>query len=103
VPTSGSIRPYALAGFGIAEVTQDVTFLVNGSDVTGSLNTQYGVQLGTDLSGSFTKPMFTMGAGATWSGWQRLVIDLQYRFGRILAEDEGININRLGVGVGVRF
>jgi opacity protein-like surface antigen len=55
--------------------------------------------------------MITAGAGATWAGWRRLVIDLQYRFGHIMAESsgnnvsasEGININRAGIGVGVRF
>ena len=103
VPTAGKLRPYVLAGAGMASVTQDVAFTVGGSDVTSSLATQYGVQLGTDLSGSFTKPMIVAGAGAMWPAWQRLVVDLQFRFGRILAEDGGINVSRAGIGVGVRF
>jgi opacity protein-like surface antigen len=101
VPTDGTLRPYVLAGGGVANVTQDVSFTVGGTDVTNSLPS-FGVTLGTDLSGSFTKPMLVLGAGAMWP-WQRLVVDLQYRFGRIFAEDEGINVNRAGIGIGVRF
>ena len=101
-PTTGKLKPYVLAGGGVANVKQDVTFSINGSDVTGSLAT-YGVQLGSDLSGSFTKPMFTAGVGAMWPAWQRLVIDVQYRYGRIFAEDEGINVSRAGIGLGFRF
>ena len=37
VPTTGKLRPYVLAGGGIASVTQDVSFTVGGSDVTSSL------------------------------------------------------------------
>ena len=101
VPTEGKLRPYVLAGGGVANVTQDVSFSVGGADVTNNLPS-LGVALGTDLSGSFTKPMLVVGAGAMWP-WQRLVIDLQYRFGRVFAEDEGINVNRAGIGIGVRF
>ena len=38
-----------------------------------------------------------------WPAWQRLVVDVQFRFGRILAEDGGINVSRAGIGLGVRF
>jgi hypothetical protein len=78
-----------------------VTFTVGGTDVTTNLQ-QYGAVLGTDLSGSFTKPMLTLGAGIAYPVG-RLVLDFQYRFGRIFAEDEAINVNRAGIGIGVRF
>ena len=104
IPTTDTkIQPYVLGGVGMASVTQNVTFTVGGSDVTNSLATTYGVQLGTDLSGSFTKPMIVVGGGAMWPAWQRLVVDVQFRFGRILAEDGGINVSRAGIGLGVRF
>jgi hypothetical protein len=32
-----------------------------------------------------------------------LIIDLQYRYGRVFMSDEGLNISRAGVGIGVRF
>jgi len=35
--------------------------------------------------------------------WQRLIADLQYRFGRIFEETTPINVNRVGLGIGVRF
>ena len=103
LPMSGPVRPYVLGGGGVANVSQDVSFLVGGTDVTSNLPTQYGVQLGSDLSGSFTKPMIVAGAGVVWPAWQRLIVDVQYRFGRILAEDGGINVSRAGIGLGVRF
>jgi opacity protein-like surface antigen len=79
-----------------------VRFLVGGTDVTANL-AQYGVVLGSDLSGTFTKPMLTLGGGVAWPFGQRVTADLQYRFGRIFADNQGINVNRVGVGVGVRF
>jgi len=103
VPASGVVHLYVLGGFGIAHVTQDVSFAVAGTDITSSLPTQFGVTLGTDLSGSFTKPMVTAGGGAMFFPGSRMVIDLQFRYGHIMADDGGINVSRAGVGVGVRF
>jgi len=102
VPTTGKLRPYVMAGGGIAHVSQNATFLVGGTDVTSTLAT-YGVTLGSDLSGSFTKPMMVVGGGAMYPAWQSLVIDIQYRYGRVFADGGGINVSRIGVGVGVRF
>jgi opacity protein-like surface antigen len=103
VPTASSLRPYVIGGGGIARVKQDVTFTVGGSDVTPNLASQFGVQLGTDLSGTFTKPTIVAGAGLMWPAWQRLVIDVQYRYNHIFAEGSAITVNRAGVGIGVRF
>src|SRR5471030_943695 len=90
VPMAGSVRPYVLGGGGVASVKQDVAFTVGGIDVTSSLaSPPYGVQLGSDLSGSFTKPMIVAGAGAMWPAWRQLVVDIQFRYGRIFAEDGG--------------
>jgi len=102
VPMNGSLQPYVMAGFGIARVKQDARFTVNGTDVTGNL-AQYNVVLGSDLSGSFTRPLLTLGAGVSVPVWQRLAVDLHYRYGRIFAPDQGINVSRAGVGIGVRF
>ncbi len=98
---SSSLTPYVLAGFGGARVTNDVTFQLGGAPADATIG-QY-VTLGSDLSGHFTKPLLTFGGGVMWPAWERLVVDFQYRYGRVFAEDEGININRAGVGVGVRF
>jgi opacity protein-like surface antigen len=102
VPATGRARPYVMAGGGVARVKQDISFTVNGADVTATLQ-QYGVVLGSDLSGRSTKPMLTLGGGLMWPLWQHLALDFQYRYGRIFADDQGINVNRAGVGLGVRF
>ncbi len=103
VPVAATrLQPYVLAGLGIARVTNDARFSVGGTDVTGNL-AQYGVQLGTDLSGHFTKPLLALGVGAMVPVWSRLVVDLHYRYGRIFAADAGINVSRAGIGFGVGF
>jgi opacity protein-like surface antigen len=102
VGSSSKLQPYILAGGGVAVVKKQVTFSVGGTDVTGNLQ-QYGIVLGSDLSGSETKPMLTLGGGATWPLGDRLVIDLQYRFGRVFASEGGINVSRAGGGIGLRF
>jgi len=99
---STRLQPYAQAGIGLARVTNDARFTINGTDVTGSL-AQYGVQLGTDLSGHFTRPLLALGVGVTYPVWSRVIVDLHYRYGRIFAPDQGINMNRAGIGLGVSF
>jgi opacity protein-like surface antigen len=103
IPVTGTkLQPYVMGGIGIAKVKQDVKFTVGGTDVTAGLQ-QFGVQLGTDLSGDFTKAMLSLGGGVAVPVWERLVIDLHYRYGRIFAPDQGINVSRAGIGLGVRF
>jgi opacity protein-like surface antigen len=102
IPVAGNLQPYVMGGLGVARYTKNVRFLVSGTDVTGNL-AQYGVVLGSDLSGDFTKPMLSLGLGVVWPIRQPLVIDFQYRYGRIFADNQGISVNRVGVGVGVRF
>jgi opacity protein-like surface antigen len=101
IPTSIAARPYILGGFGIARVSNDVTFQFDGADASNALS-QY-VTLGGDLSGASTKPMFSAGAGLAWPLWTHLVVDLQYRYGAIFADPKRISTNRVGAGVGVRF
>ena len=105
VPMQGKTQPYVMAGAGVARVKQDVAFTVGGTDVTGSLSQpQYGsIALGSDLSGSLTKPMIEIGGGVAWNVWQQGVLDFQYRYGRIFADDGGINVSRAGIGLGIRF
>ena len=99
---SAKVEPYVLVGGGVAQVKKDVTFSVAGTDVTANL-AQNGVVLGTDLSGSETKPMITVGVGVVWPAWQRVIVDFQYRYGRVFTSDQGLNVSRAGVGIGVRF
>src|SRR6266568_3459506 len=85
IPVSGSrALPYILAGGGAAKIEQQATFTVNGVDVTNNL-AQFGATLGSDLSGSFTKPMLVVGGGLAFPVWQRVVLDFQVRYGRVFA------------------
>jgi opacity protein-like surface antigen len=94
------LHPYVLGGFGAARVKNDVTFQLGGVDASSTIS-QY-VTLGEDLSGSQTKPMFTAGAGVVWPAYKQLIVDFQFRYGRVF-NDEGISIGRAGIGIGVQF
>lgn len=100
-PPVGRLQPYVLGGFGLATVKKDVVFNVDNVDVTSRLD-DYGIVLGSDLSGSTSSAMFVLGAGATLPIRGRLFADLQFRFNRIFA-DEPISVGRVGLGLGVRF
>jgi opacity protein-like surface antigen len=95
--SSSSVAPYVLGGAGFAQAKKDVSFTTPSGDIT-----QYAT-LGTDLSGSETKAMISVGAGVDWLIGRVVVIDLQYRYGRVFTSGDGLNLNRAGVGVGVRF
>jgi opacity protein-like surface antigen len=101
IPTATPVKPYVLGGFGMAKVENDVVFTLGGTDA-GSALAQY-VTLGSDLSGTVTKPMLTLGGGVAIPVWQAIVLDLQYRYGRIFTEEQAITTNRAGIGFGVRF
>lgn len=100
-PGESKVRPYVMGGVGVAQVKQDVKFTVAGADVTSNLQ-QYGIVLGTDLSGSFTKPLVEGGGGVAVAVWKQMILDFQLRIGRILA-DEPITVGRVGLGIGIRF
>jgi hypothetical protein len=103
VAVSGShVQPFVLAGGGMAHVKQDVAFMINGSDVTSSL-AQYGVVLGSDLSGSFSKGEIVFGGGLVIPFHNRLMLEIGYRGMKIFSDDGGITINRAGFGFGTRF
>ena len=104
----GMWRSYLLLGVGAATVDTSASFAIAGTDVTGKLG-QYGVQLGNDLSSSLTKTFLTFGVGTNANIGKRLLVDVGYRYGRILPKtdmienDQAINTNRVQVGVGIRF
>lgn len=101
IPSGSSLQPYVLGGLGVARVTNKVGFLFNGAAAGDELS-QY-VTIGNDLSGATTSAMVTLGGGVAVPVWQRVIVDLQYRYGRIFANPQRITANRLGVGIGVRF
>jgi opacity protein-like surface antigen len=100
IKTESKLMPYVSGGFGIGSVKKDVTFQINGADAASTLS-QY-VTLGSDISGDESGVMFSVGAGAVYPVWQQVIIDLQYQFNRISTETP-ITVNRIGLGVGIRF
>src|SRR5215510_4527342 len=54
VPYAVKYHPYVSVGIGFASITPEVTFAINGTDVTGQLPS-LGVQLGSDLSETQTR------------------------------------------------
>jgi hypothetical protein len=103
-PSDSRIHPYVMGGFGMARLKKNVRFSVGGTDVTDNLQqAPYYVTLGTDLTGTSSSGMVVAGGGVMMPVVTRLVFDFQVRVGRILAEDEGITVIRVGAGVGIRF
>jgi opacity protein-like surface antigen len=96
--TATKVTPYVIAGFGVAQVKRDVTYTLSSAEAAS----QY-VTLGEDLSGTHSSALFNAGVGVEWPAWQSLILDFQFRFHRVFAEDEAMNVARAGVGIGVRF
>lgn len=96
-----SVRPYVLAGVGIARVTLVPKYTLNSKDVTEQLS-QYGISLGSDLTGVASKPAITGGVGvATSRGDWKISADLRVTSIRML--DQPSNVLRLNVGIGRDF
>jgi opacity protein-like surface antigen len=98
--TASKLTPYVSGGLGIGSVKKDVKFQINGSDASGTLS-QY-VTLGSDVSGDESALMLSFGAGAVYPVWQQIIIDVQYQFNHISTETP-ISVNRIGLGIGIRF
>lgn len=100
IATASKLKPYVSGGLGVASVRKNVAFQLGGVDATSAL-AQY-VTLGSDIAGDESKLMFTLGAGVVYPVWQQVIVDLHYQFGHI-SSDAPIAVNRVGLGLGVRF
>jgi opacity protein-like surface antigen len=110
VPFGGGYTPYVALGAGLARLTKDVKFTVDGNTLDEArLLEQYGVQLGNDLAGGSTRPMLTVIAGVSRNFRTRTFFDLSYRYGAIFGNSDHIendsttNTQRLQIGIGIRF
>ena len=105
-PPSSRLQPYLAVGAGVARVRTETAFSVNGTSVAADAR---GIQLGSDLSGTVTKPVVVVGVGVTWTPRSRAFGDVSVRSSRILPRtsriphDQGIDTVRLQAGVGIRF
>lgn len=109
VPFGGGYTPYVGIGGGAARVNKDVSFTVNGQELSElQLLSDHGVQLGADLAGITVKPMMTVAVGVS-RGFGRAFMDVSYRYGFIFSksgsieDDKGLNTQRVQLGIGVRF
>ena len=109
VMETGRWHPYVGVGIGFANIKPEVTFGLNGTDVTGQLP-ELGVQLGSDLSESHNTFLFVLGLGTQVNFGSRYFADLTYRYGRTSSASqdnevliEGLNTQRVQIGVGIRF
>ncbi|HEY0521314.1 MAG TPA: outer membrane beta-barrel protein, partial [Ilumatobacteraceae bacterium] len=99
------IHPYVLAGVGLAHVSTEVEFAVNGTVIDPGAT----VQLGSDLSGSTNRGMFGIGFGVKVPFKEQFFADLGYRFAQIFSKSAdaetlpSIPTQRVVLGVGMRF
>jgi hypothetical protein len=98
---SGTVHPYVTAGGGIAHIAYQPTFTLGGTDVTANLS-QYGVTLGSDVTGEVTKPAFSGGFGVhvTQGRWY---VDGSLRVTSIRTDQQATNVVRVIGGVGYTF
>jgi len=92
---------YALGGLGLAVTSPKSTFILGGTDVSGSL-AQYGVTLGKDLSGSSVGALINLGVGATYP-YGKWVGDVSYRLTPMFTPGQATIVNRFVFGVGRKF
>jgi hypothetical protein len=98
---SGMVRPYVTVGGGAAHIARQPTFTLGNGDVTNSLG-QYGVTLGSDLTGEVTKPAFSGGFGVRVMQ-DRWFVDGSLRVTSIRTDEQATNVVRVIGGVGLRF
>jgi hypothetical protein len=99
---SGTYRPYVMATFGGARTNLKPVFTINGTDVTGAAD-DYGVTLGEDLIGSYTRFATEGGIGIVMAYRDTWYLDAGARLISINGNDERINVARLVLGGGYRF
>jgi opacity protein-like surface antigen len=102
IHTSGRFAPYLLAGIGLGQVKPDAQFTIGGTSVNSKLD-QYGVVLGSDLSGSTTKAMMMVGAGVRYPLGDRFYADAELRYNRVFISSGAIPFARAGLGLGIQF
>lgn len=99
--SGASIRPYVIGQAGVARVALRPAFSLGGADVTSSLE-QYGVTLGSDLTGTATRPAFGGGLGVV-VGTGAWYLDAGLRVISVQFESQAANSKGVTIGIGRRF
>jgi opacity protein-like surface antigen len=89
------LQPFAEGGFGLAHVTSKISAQSAGVDQTSAF-----VAAITPLP-TETSAMLTAGVGLSIRAGKRAVVDLGYRYGRILTDAPGITTNRIYMAIRV--
>ena len=112
---TGTWRPYVGFAAGAAKIKTEVSFVVNGTDVTSQLSGGIpslgipAIELGNDLTDSLTKTFVTIPVGVSGRFLKRYVVDGSYRWGRMaprpddIDADVAITAQRVQIGIGIRF
>ena len=95
------VRPFLVAGVGVARVTLQPSLTLGGADVTDSLP-QYGVTLGSDLTGTATEPALDGGGGLRFA-FGRQWLDGDVRVITIRTSGQATNVLRTSVSYGFAF
>jgi len=100
--STGRYRPYVLLSFGGASVDIKPKFTLNGADVTGSIG-NFGVTLGSDLTGSYRPSAVGGGVGVLMPFGPRWYFDGSIRLLSVNTVGQRTNLSRITVGMGRRF
>jgi hypothetical protein len=95
-------RPYALLSVGGASVDLKPKFVQNGADITGSIG-NFGVTLGTDISGKYRPLVVGGGVGVLVPLGARWNADGSVRILSVNTVDQRTNLIRVTIGVVRRF
>lgn len=96
-----SLRPYVAFAAGSARIALTPAFTLGGTDVTASLS-QYGIALGSDLTGDISAAAFGGGGGVRINK-PRFYIDGGVRLTSIRTPDQPTNVLRGELRAGLRF
>jgi opacity protein-like surface antigen len=106
--TSTRMVPYVLGAVGLAHVSTEVEFTVNGTTIDPA--SRRDIQLGADLSGSTNRGLLVIGFGVNVPFKRRFFADVGYRYGHIFSTTlendeslESIPTQRIILGAGIRF
>jgi hypothetical protein len=100
--STGRYRPYVLLSVGGASVNLKPKFVLNGADVTGSLS-NFGITLGSDLSGSYRPSAVGGGVGILMPLGRKWYFDGSIRLLSVNTAVQRTNLSRLSFGMGRRF
>jgi len=98
---TGMYRPYVAFSVGGAHIAYQPEFTLGGTDITASLP-QYGVALGSDITGEVTKVAMS-GGGGVKIDIGHVYVDAGVRVTSIRTPDQPTNVLRVGGTVGYKF